>query len=72
MGTIYRYFINDRDQIKMISDPEQDFQFRINTNDRYNELQAEAMNSELLALPALHTFQNLGQLIVLGNTSLCP
>lgn len=52
---MYRYFINVHDQIKMIADPEQDFQFKINTNDRYNELQAEAMNSELLALLGTHS-----------------
>ncbi|KLJ11471.1 hypothetical protein EMPG_13330 [Blastomyces silverae] len=39
------YFINDQDQIKKISNPEEDFVFRINTNDRYNEMQKEAMNT---------------------------
>ncbi|OAX79590.1 hypothetical protein ACJ72_06094 [Emergomyces africanus] len=39
------YFINDQDQIKMISNPEEDFLFKINANDRYNELQKEAMNT---------------------------
>lgn len=39
------YFINDQDQIKKISNPEEDFVFKINTNDRYNEMQKEAMNS---------------------------
>ena len=43
------YFINDKDQIKMISDPEQNFLYKINTNDRYNEMQKEAMNSEIPA-----------------------
>ncbi|OJD15018.1 hypothetical protein AJ78_04703 [Emergomyces pasteurianus Ep9510] len=39
------YFVNDQDQIKMISNPEEDFLFKINANDRYNELQKEAMNT---------------------------
>ncbi|PGH05043.1 hypothetical protein GX51_03140 [Blastomyces parvus] len=39
------YFINDQDQIKKISNPEEDFVFKINTNDRYNEMQKEAMNT---------------------------
>ncbi|KKZ61543.1 hypothetical protein EMCG_03877 [[Emmonsia] crescens] len=39
------YFINDQDQIKMISNPEEDFLFKINVNDRYNEMQKEAMNT---------------------------
>ncbi|KAI1947238.1 hypothetical protein LOZ12_000791 [Ophidiomyces ophidiicola] len=39
------YFINEDDQIRMIVDPEQKFLFRINTNDRYNEVQREAMNT---------------------------
>ncbi|KAE8147547.1 Arb2 domain-containing protein [Aspergillus avenaceus] len=38
------YFINDKDQIRKISDPTQDFRFKINSNARWNELQREAMN----------------------------
>ncbi|KAE8356564.1 Arb2 domain-containing protein [Aspergillus coremiiformis] len=38
------YFINDKDQIRKISDPAQEFQYKINRNARYNELQREAMN----------------------------
>ncbi|KAJ0416835.1 Arb2 domain-containing protein [Aspergillus carlsbadensis] len=38
------YFMNDKDQIRKISDPEQEFQFKINRNPRWNELQREAMN----------------------------
>lgn len=38
------YFINDEDQIKKISDPDQDFQFKVNRNPRWNEVQREAMN----------------------------
>ncbi|KAL2827847.1 Arb2 domain-containing protein [Aspergillus pseudoustus] len=38
------YFINDKDQIRKISDPEQEFQFKINKNPRWNEVQREAMN----------------------------
>lgn len=40
-----RYFVNDNDQIKMISNPKQDFLYKINANERYNEMQKEAMNS---------------------------
>ncbi|KAL4799763.1 Arb2 domain-containing protein [Aspergillus venezuelensis] len=38
------YFINDKDQIRKISDPTQEFQFKINRNDRWNDVQREAMN----------------------------
>jgi hypothetical protein len=38
------YFINAEDQIKMISNPELEFQFKISTNDRWNEMQREALN----------------------------
>ncbi|KAL4952328.1 Arb2 domain-containing protein [Aspergillus filifer] len=38
------YFINDKDQIRKISDPTQGFQFKINRNDRWNDVQREAMN----------------------------
>ncbi|KAI9037306.1 uncharacterized protein KD926_000668 [Aspergillus affinis] len=39
------YFINDKDQIRQISDPEQDFKFKINRNPRWNERQREVMNA---------------------------
>lgn len=32
----------------MISDPKQDFLYKINANERYNEMQKEAMNSKCL------------------------
>lgn len=48
-----RYFINDNDQIKKISDPEQDFQFKINKNSRWNEAQREAMNGGFTCSPFL-------------------
>ncbi|GFF49514.1 isoform 3 of protein FAM172A [Aspergillus udagawae] len=38
------YFINEKDQIRKISNPEQEFQFKINRNDRWNDLQRGAMN----------------------------
>ncbi|KAJ5095618.1 Arb2 domain-containing protein [Penicillium alfredii] len=38
------YFINDNDQIRMISDPELGFQYKINRNDRFNVKQREAFN----------------------------
>ncbi|OJJ51385.1 hypothetical protein ASPZODRAFT_56750 [Penicilliopsis zonata CBS 506.65] len=38
------YFINNEDRIRKISNPEQDFQFKINRNPRWNEAQREAMN----------------------------
>ena len=44
MHDIYSYFVNGNDQIKMIADPERDFLFKINANDRFNEMQKEAMN----------------------------
>ena len=40
-----RYFVNEKDQIKMISNPEENFLYKINANERYNEMQKEAMNS---------------------------
>ena len=46
-----RYFINDKDQIRKISDPEQEFQFKINKNPRWNERQREVMNGMLRTSP---------------------
>ncbi|KAL1998532.1 hypothetical protein VTN02DRAFT_6012 [Thermoascus thermophilus] len=49
------YFINDNDQIRKISDPEAGFQFKINRNDRWNELNREAMNGMLYPLVSNRT-----------------
>lgn len=40
-----RYFINDKDQIRSIANPDQEFNFFISKNDRANDVQREAMNS---------------------------
>ncbi|KAL4920952.1 Arb2 domain-containing protein [Aspergillus aurantiobrunneus] len=40
------YCINDKDQIRKISDPTQEFQYKINKNDRWNEVQRAAMNGK--------------------------
>ncbi|RDW72311.1 uncharacterized protein DSM5745_07483 [Aspergillus mulundensis] len=53
------YFINDKDQIRKISDPTQDFQFKINKNDRWNEVQRGAMN-ECIREIVLSRLRNLG------------
>lgn len=42
------YFINEKDQIRKIANPEQEFQFKINRNDRWNDLQRGAMNGKNL------------------------
>ncbi|KAI9825982.1 MAG: hypothetical protein M1819_007483 [Sarea resinae] len=39
------YFINDKDQIKQIADPSEDFDYFVSKNDRYNERHREAMNT---------------------------
>ncbi|KAI9758191.1 MAG: hypothetical protein M4579_003165 [Chaenotheca gracillima] len=39
------YFINDKDQIKAIKNPAQDFNYWVNKNERYNVKQREAMNT---------------------------
>lgn len=41
-----RYFVNERDQVRKISDPEQEFQFKINKHPRWNEAQREAMSGK--------------------------
>lgn len=42
------YFLNDDDQIRQIRNPEQAYQFKVNANDRINDMYKEAMNSTLL------------------------
>ena len=38
------YFINSNDQIRKICAPDQEFQFKINRNPRWNEVHRGAMN----------------------------
>ncbi|KAL4785920.1 Arb2 domain-containing protein [Aspergillus varians] len=58
------YFINDKDQIRKISNPTQEFQFKINKNDRWNEVQRAAMNECIREIV-------LSRLRSLGLVSLC-
>ncbi|GKZ25996.1 hypothetical protein AbraIFM66951_001972 [Aspergillus brasiliensis] len=39
------YFITEYDQIRKISAPKEEFQFKINRNERWNEMQREARNT---------------------------
>lgn len=48
------YFINDKDQIRQIANPDQKYQYKINRNDRVNDVYREAMNSEI-APPSIQT-----------------
>ena len=41
-----RYFINDKDQIRSIDNPADEFNFKISRNSRVNDVQREAMNSQ--------------------------
>lgn len=45
--SLARYFINDNDQIRKISDPEAVFQYKINRNERFNIKQREALNGKI-------------------------
>lgn len=38
------YFINENDQMRMIQKPDQKYVFRINRNDRVNDVYKEAVN----------------------------
>ncbi|KAK2734263.1 hypothetical protein FQN57_001724 [Myotisia sp. PD_48] len=53
------YFVNENDQIRMIADPNERFLYKINANDRYNEMQKEAMNTCIRQI-VLSRLQNLG------------
>ncbi|KAH8692987.1 Arb2 domain-containing protein [Talaromyces proteolyticus] len=50
------YFINDQDQIRQLANPQEDFKFKINKNDRWNEVQRNAMNEcvRRIVLDRLH------------------
>ena len=75
MVTRSSYFINDQDQIKKISDPKQDFQFKVNKNPRWNELQREAMNCMAFTLVSVEVpgskakANTQGQLVVVQHAS---
>ncbi|PYH40549.1 uncharacterized protein BP01DRAFT_351034 [Aspergillus saccharolyticus JOP 1030-1] len=53
------YFVNDKDQIRKISDPTQEFQYKINRNSRWNDVQREAMN-ECIRKIVLSRLRKLG------------
>ena len=42
------YYINEKDQIRSIAHPDQEFNFFISKNERVCEVQREAMNSQSL------------------------
>lgn len=44
------YFVTDKDQVRQIRDPERKYQYKINRNDRVNDMYKEAMNSKLSLL----------------------
>ncbi|KAI5284547.1 hypothetical protein KEM55_001016 [Ascosphaera atra] len=41
------YQITEADQLRSIADPSQPFRYRLNANERYNEVRKEALNGEL-------------------------
>ncbi|KAI9752773.1 MAG: hypothetical protein M1815_000286 [Lichina confinis] len=50
------YFVNADDEIRSIADPSKTFQYRINKNERYNEVNKEAINTCIreIVLERLH------------------
>ena len=40
------YFVNESDQIRMVTKPEEKFRYAISRSDRVNEVHKEAMNCE--------------------------
>ena len=47
MLNLIRYYINEKDQIRSIAHPEEEFNFFISKNERVLEVQREAMDSQL-------------------------
>ena len=39
------YFVNEKDQIRQKANPDQKYQYKLNRNDRVNDVYKEAMNS---------------------------
>lgn len=44
--TCYSYQINEKDELRSLEDPDQPFKYRVNVNDRYNEVRKEAINGK--------------------------
>jgi len=42
------YFVTENDQVRQIKNPELKYQFKINRNDRVNDVYKEAMNSKFI------------------------
>lgn len=40
------YFVTEKDQVRQIRDPEKKYQYKINRNDRVNDVYKESMNSK--------------------------
>ncbi|KAI5288769.1 hypothetical protein KEM54_004892 [Ascosphaera aggregata] len=40
------YCVNENDELRSINDPQQPFRYRVNVNDRYNEVRKEAVNGK--------------------------
>ncbi len=57
--TAIRYAINEKDQIRSIAHPDQEFHFFISKNERVKEVQREAMDSR--STPNLISFNFLGR-----------
>jgi hypothetical protein len=47
--TTFRYFINDKDEIRSIETPKAYFKYFLTKNERHNDVQREAMNGERFA-----------------------
>lgn len=53
--TSISYAINEKDQIRSIAHPDQEFHFFISKNERVKEVQREAMDSKLTLESSLST-----------------
>lgn len=53
------YFITENDVIRQVTNPEKKYQYRINRNERVNEIYKEAMNSGRQLLDSAEDLANL-------------
>ncbi|KAI5303644.1 40S ribosomal protein mrp2, mitochondrial, partial [Ascosphaera pollenicola] len=68
------YHINEKDELRSIENPEEPFRYKVNVNDRYNEVRKEAFNActRETVLSRLQGLDLQKLRLPIGNTELMP
>ena len=67
--SLLSYFVNEKDQIRAIENPDQEFNYFISKNERVNDLQREAFNSLWLFPPPRYRLADASSKVAFAKTS---